>query len=553
MLTYSRTVRKGNAVPKLNSRRKILYAFIIASVLAAYVFRYIDTAFPVRGVVYIALFSVWGVSIYIRTIQTSLRSYLLSIAFLLMFWVLVRTVKYSFVQSEVISRLLWYCYYIPILVIPLLAVYLAMSMGHSEEYAIPKKFLLLLIPMGALLVLVLTNDLHRLIFRSPNELPLSDSNYEYTPLYLFIVIWEFGGAVAAYFIMRRKCRYVSKKTLLLPMIPIIALIVFCISYLFDCPFVFSYISRDITIFSSLCIMTCLELAILMGLIPSNTHYFDLFRITSMAVQIIDKDFNVMLSSDTAKTYDADVLEKTVSAPVLLDDGVRLSSAGIRGGHVVWQDDVSDLTEMVERLNDTNEFLRGKNTTLAEKVKTDMLHRRLFEKNRLYNIMQVQTASKLHELEALVDMLDQVSEQDEERDILSRIAVLGAYIKRRNNLIFLAEDERALPTSELYYCIRESMQSLALFGTACEYRVDCDTSLPFSELMRLYDAFEDAIEDAMGKLSSAYVSVTEGAGFLAMSIRLAGPEHLCEHPELTVSQEDDFDWLLSMRVPNGGRA
>lgn len=553
MLTYSRTVRKGNAVPKLNSRRKILYAFIIASVLAAYVFRYIDIAFPVRGAVYIALLSVWGVSIYIRTIQTSLRSYLLSIAFLLMFWVLVRTVKYSFVQSEVISRLLWYCYYIPILVIPLLAVYLAMSMGHSEEYAIPKKFLLLLIPMGALLVLVLTNDLHRLIFRSPNELPLSDSNYEYTPLYLFIVIWEFGGAVAAYFIMRHKCRYVSKKTLLLPMIPIIALIVFCISYLFDCPFVFSYISRDITIFSSLCIMTCTELAILTGLIPSNTHYFDLFRITSMAVQIIDKDFNVMLSSDTAKTYDADVLEKTVSAPVLLDDGVRLSSAGIRGGHVVWQDDVSDLTEMVERLNDTNEFLRGKNTTLAEKVKTDMLHRRLFEKNRLYNIMQVQTASKLHELEALVDMLDQVSEQDKERDILSRIAVLGAYIKRRNNLIFLAEDERALPTSELYYCIRESMQSLALFGTACEYRVDCDTSLPFSELMRLYDAFEDAIEDAMGKLSSAYVSVTEGAGFLAMSIRLAGPERLSEHPELTVSQEDDFDWLLSMRVPNGGPA
>lgn len=553
MLTYSRTVRKGNAVPKLNSRRKILYAFIIASVLAAYVFRYIDIAFPVRGAVYIALLSVWGVSIYIRTIQTSLRSYLLSIAFLLMFWVLVRTVKYSFVQSEVISRLLWYCYYIPILAIPLLAVYLAMSMGHSEEYAIPKKFLLLLIPMGALLVLVLTNDLHRLIFRSPNELPLSDSNYEYTPLYLFIVIWEFGGAVAAYFIMRRKCRYVSKKTLLLPMIPIIALIVFCISYLFECPFVFSYISRDITIFSSLCIMTCTELAILTGLIPSNTHYFDLFRITSMAVQIIDKDFNVMLSSDTAKTYDADVLKKTVSAPVLLNDGVRLSSAGIRGGYVVWQDDVSDLTEMVERLNDTNEFLRGKNTTLAEKVKTDMLHRRLFEKNRLYNIMQVQTASKLHELEALVDMLDQVSEQDEERDILSRIAVLGAYIKRRNNLIFLAEDERALPTSELYYCIRESMQSLALFGTACEYRVDCDTSLPFSELMRLYDAFEDAIEDAMGKLSTAYVSVTEGAGFLAMSIRLAGPEHLCEHPELTVSQEDDFDWLLSMRVPNGGRA
>lgn len=138
MLTYSRTVRKGNAVPKLNSRRKILYAFIIASVLAAYVFRYIDIAFPVRGAVYIALLSVWGVSIYIRTIQTSLRSYLLSIAFLLMFWVLVRTVKYSFVQSEVISRLLWYCYYIPILVIPLLAVYLAMSMGHSEEYAIPK-------------------------------------------------------------------------------------------------------------------------------------------------------------------------------------------------------------------------------------------------------------------------------------------------------------------------------------------------------------------------------------------------------------------------------
>ena len=55
------------------------------------------------------------------------------------------------------------------LFIPLLCVFVALSLGKPENYRLPKWTSLLYIPTTLLLLLVLTNDLHQLVFVFPAD------------------------------------------------------------------------------------------------------------------------------------------------------------------------------------------------------------------------------------------------------------------------------------------------------------------------------------------------------------------------------------------------
>ena len=125
------------------------------------------SALLLRSVIYIALLIAWGISLGARIIQTQVRRYLLMIVALMMLWLIFRTVKYIVIGDEA-RRLLWYLYYIPMLFIPLNALYVSMSLGQTEDYRLPLWTKLLYLPTAVLLMFVLTNDLHQCVFSFPS-------------------------------------------------------------------------------------------------------------------------------------------------------------------------------------------------------------------------------------------------------------------------------------------------------------------------------------------------------------------------------------------------
>ena len=54
-------------------------------------------------------------------------------------WLILRTLKYEFVTDLTVARYIWYLYYLPMLFIPLLGVYIALSLGKSEEYRLTER------------------------------------------------------------------------------------------------------------------------------------------------------------------------------------------------------------------------------------------------------------------------------------------------------------------------------------------------------------------------------------------------------------------------------
>ena len=510
-----------------------------------------------RNIIYIGLFAFWGISINRRIIQKQAKRYLITIAGLMVFWILIRTVKWYFVSNIHIERYLWYAFYIPVLLIPVLGIFVVLSLGKPEGYRLPKAVDLVLLPATILLILVLTNDFHQLTFIFPDISQTggvrSDDNYSYNIGYFLIVGWSLLIALATLGLMHFKCRVPrTRKIIYQPFIPLAILIAYSILYALSWE-PLRLFARDMTIVFCLLIAAIWESCIRKGLIQSNSRYDELFQTSAIGAQIIDNGGNVFLASVGAVSADEELLFKAQAEPVLLSDGIRLSSTAVKGGHVVWHEDVSQLARLLEELQDTNEHLQGRNITLQEEYATRRQLHHLTEQNRIYNKMQNQTQEQIRLLTGLVDRLEARVDAREEEKLLAKIAVVSAYIKRRNNLIFLSEDNNAIPAAELKYCFNESIQNLTLFGVSCDYFFAVDGTLPFSEMMCIYDVFEAVIEKAFDTLTSLYLYAGRDDYGITMTMRLSsGADLSCLGIEnLAAEAENDGEWQLSFRIPKRG--
>lgn len=132
---------------------------VLFLILTAMLIRYADRTYDsapewlrlVRSGIYIGMIAVWGVSLHRRILQNQTRRYLTAIAGMMVLWLTLRTVKYSMHNIDA-ERYLWYCYYLPMLLIPTFSIAAAMSLGKPENYRLPRWLNLLYIPTLALLL-----------------------------------------------------------------------------------------------------------------------------------------------------------------------------------------------------------------------------------------------------------------------------------------------------------------------------------------------------------------------------------------------------------------
>lgn len=113
-----------------------------------------------RTGIYLSLIYMWMLSIRFRIRQSQVRNYLMMTGLLLLFWFGLRTCKYNYVHSMNGSCICWYGFYIPMVLIPQMAVFVACCLGKREDYRIPWGYRLLYIPSAIAIAVVLTNSFH---------------------------------------------------------------------------------------------------------------------------------------------------------------------------------------------------------------------------------------------------------------------------------------------------------------------------------------------------------------------------------------------------------
>ena len=516
---------------KQNHKTGFLVAAMVFSAIALRVLGKFDILIVpggiARSLIYIALYIGWGISVSKRIIQVQVRHYLIAVSGLMVFWFVIRSMKYFFITDIGIARQLWYLYYLPMLFIPLFSLFVAISLGKPENARLSKTALALLsIPTVLCLLLVLTNDLHQLVFSFPEGEVWTDLNNGYTFGYYIVLGWEILCALAAFVIMIIKCRLSYRKKYL-PFLLLACSIVYAFIYVSGVEWM-QLIGGDIAAAQCLMFTGILESCIQCGLIQTNTGYEELFMVSRLGAQITDQGNTVCLASSSAGGLTDEQRMSAKTHPVLADKTTLIKSKPIRFGHVLWQEDVSELTEAIEQIEENCRDLSERNRLRQENLETKKKILSLQEKNRAADVLNRETAGQISMIEHLLTQYDTENDAKKREKLLAGAAVLGAYIKRYGNLLLVSHREETADIRDLSRCFEDSFVNLELLDVKCLCTLPADVILATKDMLRIYRTFETVLEDCLFDLHSVWVNARERKGQFIVSIDFVCDTDLSGH-------------------------
>ena len=500
-----------------------------------------------RSYIYIGIISAWYISLKMRIVEKRIQRHLCAVALLMIFWMVVRTIKFGSTNNT-IQRYLWYFYYLPMLFIPLEAFIISMSLGNKKQ---PGWIKYLFVLANILLLLVLTNDIHQRVFIFKDSL-LSTKDYTYGIGYYIVALWMITFAGISLFIMVSKCR-LKDSWIYLPLFPFVISILYAIGYAKEVPFVRVWLS-DLTVAQCLFFMSMFESCIQSGLIQSNVGYRELFEATTMKAELFNKDFKLLYSSIDNPVTDTNILKKALKEATLLDENTLIKGHDIKHGYIFWQEDISKLVSINKELELTQAELIDTGDVLKVSHEQQERYLRLTEESRLYDLIELDTSEQVKILNEKVQKLKEVEDINEARFLLGEIIVLGTYIKRKSNLIFIGREKKVIDIDELKLCLNETSSNLCLCGIDAKMIVDIKKEYPIGIIHRIYDYLEDILEISFSTLKSILFCVYEEKGVIQVNATVDTNSNFTKlkkiYSSIEIEKDEDELWYLTLKIKEG---
>ena len=499
---------KNEAKPIL---KRMSFYYLLA-VLCTLLYAFIPDRFPARNIStpYLLLLCVGLVLYYGHRVSHAgrLSAMMKALSWMALLLILLRAVKYSVVaEVGVLARHTWYLYYVPMLLIPLLLFDIALLIAPKKPgRSAIARYSALGMTM-AFLLLILTNDLHQLVFRFRPAFADWDADYSHGLLFYAVTVWEYALYAAAIVILFRKCRIVSAKKnawfLLIPFVIGIAMSVLLITDTMPKINGTNWIEFPESLI--LMAVVVLECCMQLGLIPTNTKYGKLFRQFSIAAQITDPHGSAVYTSRSAIPL--------TTERFALPSGSRIGAHTVLhklelpGGFGFWQDDLTELDRLNAELEESKEALaqEAELTHLRNELKERQA--RIDQRTLVYDTIAKRTQRQSQIISHLAETGCRTQDPAQKQACRRRITLLGAYIKRYANLTLLSQEHSEIEVGELGLSVSEVLHYLNFCGTPGEFLQNGDGTVSAAAALAAFEAFETLLEENHACLYGVFANLT----------------------------------------------
>ncbi len=481
-----------------------------------------STMFLLSFSIYTVLLVLWMVSVNRRIMQNNLRIYLMALGINMLLWITIRVIKYySFRFIALPDRLLWYAYYIPLTLIPLLFFFIALSVDKDENYRPSKYWNLLFIPAAILILLVFTNDLHKLFFILDFSKHAYAQYYDYGIGYYTYLLFFTLLCIATTYLLIKKSRTLkaSGKGPFLPFAVLISIILYTIIYIIDYKILGIYL--DLTVFSCMSAVFFFEACIITRLIPSNKNYDHFFKHSDIGAQIYDKTGNMRHASiNSALLNDNEFKTLLTDGSISKGKSLSVKNSPINGGYINYIIDTTKVDNLIDELNIINSQLHQEvrllNIEKKQREETLYLSEQKEMQDKLHADMLPHTA-KIKERALLIK---DASEDDKKR-LLYEISVIGAYIKRAISLTLLSNTLQTISIKELSRVFEESFQAMRLSGSFCAHKIIKECDIPISAAIFSYSFFDALAELYSYKLDMIFQTFDYTEDYIKIAFQISG--------------------------------
>ena len=492
---------------------------------AAHILLYgVDLANSICQIFYGMCVIVWLMSVRKRIIMRREKNILCCIACLLLLDFVLQECRYQFVYESVTARrYIWYAYYGPILLIPVFFLLFALLMNMPEEAGIKKSTYLFMIPGFLLFILVITNDLHKLVFKFEKETDGSGGTYSHgLCFYLIYVCIAVYSILTLVIILKKSVLLSAGKRMLMPAL-----------FLFLCPISIVMGILEIPKINGICVWRLVELyafivigfaesCIQTGLIQANVGYKKMFKLSNRPIKISDLSGNTLYASQSEETA------------FLENADTKVFYKEINGGVISWAADISSLNELNRNIEEVTKQITVRNEILRNDISVKEERSKLDARNQLYDNIALTVKPQLEKVQRL---LDTISDENFNRRI-SEIAFLNAYIKRRSNMELMDAKDGCLPSEELFTALSEVCGYVSLCDIDAAVSPVKDFVIPKEKMTGAFDFFEKVVEKNLYEVKSIFASLLYMKEKFSMRISL-GEGAVFENEDIEACRLEDI--------------
>ena len=466
--------------------------------------------------VYMLLLLRWQYTITTKITQKAMHCHLTAQNIVSILYLTVRFIQDAFLYVNIPwMRFTGYFINIAAIFIPLFGLYGSFYLGKADDYRISKKWYLLLIPACLLSVLALTNDLHHFFYYiMPKE---SQPNLYFHPYIGTYIVYIWGLSIISYqvYVIYRRNGTTKSDSLYRKLIPFyepILLLLFSIPYVAT-----AYVVRfELVEYSAgliFILVLCWQIYILVGLIPVNTQYEEVFRRSTVAMQILSpNDERIAVSENAAEITPAMLEALKQNQHFSATEDITMNLHQIPGGYMVWQTDLSQINQALRELQRLNAELEEEQDLLAQEIRIQSDETSIQARNDIYDSLSSEVAGQLILLTALLS-------ESFSTDDWNRICLIGTYIKRFCNLRLTYQEQQTIPMGDLAISLQDIAKCMKNIGirTSLDF---CPTSNLEPELILLITkTLEEILEEADFRLTSVAIQISDTVCF-----EITGTDH-----------------------------
>ena len=489
--------------------------------------------------VYMLLLFGWQYTISTKITQKTMRTHLTAQNIISILYLTVRFVQDAFLYVNIPwMRFTGYFINIAAVFIPLFGLYGAFYLGRPEDYRISKKWYLLLIPACFLSVMALTNEWHHFLYYIVPEEPQTNLYFHpYIGTYI-IYLWGLWMIAHQVHVIYQRNGTTKSDPLYRKLIPFYEPILL---FLFSIPYAATaYVVRfELVEYSAgliFILVLCWELYILVGLIPVNTQYEDVFRRSTVAMQILSSDGERIAVSENAAEITPAMLEALKqNQHFSVTEDVIMHLHQIPDGCMIWQTDLSQINHAFRELQRLNAELEEEQDLLAQEIRIQSDEASVQARNDIYDSLSTEVAGQL-------TLLTELLSESFSTDDWNRICLIGTYIKRFCNLRLTYQEQKTIPMGDLAISLQDVAKCMKKLGirTSLDF---CPTSNLEPELILfIMKALEEILEEADFCLTSMEIRISDTVCF-----EITGTDHgLAPH-----SLEDGYRFQTE-KIPAGYR-
>ena len=439
-------------------------------------------------------FTMWTIRLYYKLYDNKTRRYILFIGILIVFWMLIRIIRGVTIDIN-IKRICWYLYYLPLIFIPTLF-YVCSKSLLSKMNKTRKIFIYLI--SSILLILVLTNDFHELVFKFNNGIYFHNDYNHYVGYYL-IFIWIFylfGGGMIKLAINRLKIKKDLK--VFLPLIVLLLGLIYTYLYILDVPYIRE---TNMSIVNSVLICLGIELAFYLDLIPNNKKYIQKFFNSNLDMAIISLDGKTKYTTCSFKVipnFILDDIKNNKVKQIYQKKNIVYDIKENKDSYVILRKDLTNIFKLKEEMLKQQKELLKQQESMKLKEKTK---RELYEiKIRKDTINRVEKKLEEKRLEAKKILM----KDDIKREDLEKVKRIIIYCKKKSMLIISEMNNEIYNEESIKILLNElivGMSSLNIEGLVV---VKNKMNIKGRIMSYLYDIVYELIENSKNNAVMIYV-------------------------------------------------